>query len=220
MHSPVRGGLRAVCGVSARVRVEGHRLVLLTAFLTAATWLSIGSEAAGTSGRSAQGSVSGAGIEALRGQPKGAIERAGVAVRTKSPTGSSGGYKVTFVFKSDVISELVVQWTRACIRVIGTSKRSCQVAADLPVNQNPRDSCPSSKVSRGDAKTGSVTFCNVLTAGGRRVGAVELTSVSLRSRYCARVRAIGLPVKNTGVGDDVVTNVKGFGVTTVRVDCR
>jgi len=54
------------------------------------------------------------------------------------------------------------------------------------------------------------------------VGKVVLVSAHLTSRYCKRVVPMGLPVKNTGVGDDVIPvnrRIRGVGVTRVNVSC-
>ena len=122
-------------------------------------------------------------------------------------------YQVTFVFESD-LGSLPPNRTRACVRVVGSSRKFCKIAAEFPRVANPTNSC--------NATGGSVTFCNVLIARGNPVGKVVLVSASLTSRYCKKGLPIGLPVKNRGVGDDVIPvdrRLRGVGVTRVDVRC-
>lgn len=130
-----------------------------------------------------------------------------------SATPASARYQVTFVFESD-LGSVPLNWTRACVRVAGSSRKFCKIAAELPRVANPTNSC--------NATGGSITFCNVLIPRRNPVGKVVLVSVRLTSRYCKNVVPMGLPVENTGVGDDVIPvnrRIRGVGVTRVTVRC-
>lgn len=122
-------------------------------------------------------------------------------------------YQVTFVFESD-LGFVPLNWIRACVRIAGSPKKVCKIAAELPRVASPTNSC--------NATGGSITFCDVLIPRGTPVGKVVLVSVRLTSRYCRNVVPLGLPVENTGVGDDVTLvnrRIRGFGVTRVKVRC-
>ena len=130
-----------------------------------------------------------------------------------SAGGDGTAYKVIFVFESD-LGSIPLDWVKVCVRIAGSATKVCKVAAELPKVANPTDSC--------NATGGSVTFCNVVIPRGSPVGKVVLVSVTLRSRYCRKVVPIGMPVRNTGVGDEVIAvnrRVRGLGVTQVKVRC-